>query len=85
MIEFLCGLSPDTIFLALATIIGPVVAVLLTLFVQRKMKSRYQMAQHDFLRSLEKDGQESQMKRTNSKGTYDNAWNVAIRDLAKEI
>ncbi len=88
--------TSDLVVRSAATIIGPVVAVLLSVWAQAKMAARHRQFQIDFANQVEqqrrdweskfeKDKREWEMKRENAQAQYDDAWRVADRDRENEI
>lgn len=70
----------DTAIIAIATVLGPVIAVCLTLFVQYRFNASQNRFQKELMDQLERDRRDWEMQRENAKGAYDDAWNVANRD-----
>jgi len=79
------NLSMDTLVVAVATILGPVVAVVLALFVQSRMDERHRQWQEQFSRSLEEGQRRFEMTRAEAMGKYQDAWNVATRDRSDRV
>ncbi|GEM_PF-4300824 len=70
----------DTLIIAVATILGPLSAVGLTLYVQHRFNTSQNRFQKELMDQLEQDRRDWEMKRENAKGSYEDAWNVANRD-----
>lgn len=70
----------DTWIIAVATVAGPLSAVVLTLFIQARFNASQSKFQQTLMVKLEEDRRNWEMKRENSKGAYDEAWDVANRD-----
>ena len=85
MCNFFRGLPPEAWVLAFSAVIGPVLAVLMSLYGQYRMEKRHQKSQREFLQALECERRQFEMTRVEARGKYEDAWNVAIRDQFNEI
>ena len=70
----------DTAIIAIATVLGPIIAVSLTLFIQHRFNASQNRFQKELMDRLEQDRRDWEMQRENARGAYDDAWNVANRD-----
>jgi len=75
----------DTAIMAVAALLGPVVAVALSLLGQSRMQKSQNAFQEKLMQSVEAARRDWEMKRADSHGKYEDAWNVAMRDKCERL
>ena len=66
--------------MASASISGPVVAVLLSVWAQNRMEARHREFQIQFTKQIEDERRKYEMTREDAQAKYIDAWNIANRD-----
>jgi hypothetical protein len=75
----------ELIVMATATITGPVVAVLLSVWVQSRMEARQREFQTQFAKQIESERRQYEAAREEAQVKHVDAWNIANRDRENEI
>lgn len=57
----------------------------MSLYGQYRMEKSHQRSQREFLQTLESERRQFEMTRVETRGKYEDAWNVAVRDQLNEI
>lgn len=73
-------MSPDTCLLAVATVLGPVIAVALTLWRQGRFEEKQRAFQADLLNQLENQRNEFEKQLNKERAEFDQRWNRAELD-----